>query len=70
MGTSFGNKTAQKLDRIKNNPLAIIVTILTIYKPVIPSMIYVRPITMWKVFKMLCTRILVVEFKDILFKAS
>ena len=31
-GTSFGNKTAQNLYRIKNNTLAIIVTLLTIYQ--------------------------------------
>ena len=30
-GTSFGKKTAQNLDRIKNNTVALIVTLLRIY---------------------------------------
>ena len=43
--TSFGNKEAQKLNHIENNPLAVIVTLIIIYKHVIPSIIYVGPIT-------------------------
>ena len=65
----FSKKTAQKLNCIKNNPLAIIATLLTIYRLVIPSMINVGPITPWEVFRMLYTCILVVLFKNILFNA-
>ena len=53
-GMSFRKKTAQKLNRIKNNPLSIIVTILTIYWELIPLMIDVGPITPWEFFKTLC----------------
>ena len=31
-GTYFVKKTAQKIDRIENNPLAVNVTLLTIYQ--------------------------------------
>ena len=69
-GTSFGKKTAQKLDLIENNPLAVIVTLLTIYQELIPSIIDVVPITPWELFKILCTGPAVAEFNDIFFKAS
>ena len=35
-GTSFGKKTAQKLDRIENNPLYVIINPLTIYWELLP----------------------------------
>ena len=70
MGTYFRKKTALKLDRIKNNPLSVIVTLLTIYQEVIPSMINVGPITQWELFKTLFTGTAVAEFNDIIFKAS
>ena len=69
-GKSFGKKISQKLDRIENNPLAVIVTFLTIYRQLIHSIIDVGPITPWDMFKMLCTGMAVTEFNDILFKAS
>ena len=31
LGTSFGKKTAQKLGHINNNPLDVIITLLTLY---------------------------------------
>ena len=31
-GTSFGKKVAHKLDRIENNPLAVSVTLLFVYR--------------------------------------
>ena len=68
--TSFGKKTAQNIDRIKNNPLAVNVTLLMIYWEVIPLMINVGPITLWDMFKTLCTGTTVAEFNGILFKAS
>ena len=70
VGKSFGNKTAQKLNRIENNPLDVIVTLLTIYLEVIPSMIDVVLINPWEMFKMLCTGMAVAGFNDTLFKAS
>ena len=68
--TSFGKKKAQKFDCIKNNPLAVILTVLIIYQEVIPSMIGVVPITPWELFKALCIGMGVAEFNNILFKAS
>ena len=53
-GMSFGKKTSQKLDHTKNNPLAIIVTLLKIYREVFPSIINVGTITPWELFKTLC----------------
>ena len=46
-GKFFGKKTVQKLGRNENNPLAVIVTFLTIYWEVLPSMIDVVTITPW-----------------------
>ena len=68
--TSFGKKIAQKLDRIDNTRLDVIVTLLTIYQEVIPSIINVGPITLWELFKTLCTGMAVAELNDIFFKAS
>ena len=53
-GTSFVNNIARKLDRIKNNPLDIIVTLLTIYQEVLPSIIYVGLIAKWELCKTMC----------------
>ena len=69
-GTSFGKKTAHKLDRIKEKPLYVILTPLTIYQEVLPSIISVVPITLGELFKTLCTVTVVTEFNDTLFKAS
>ena len=69
-GTSFGNKTAQKLVCIDNKPLDLRITLLTIHWEVIPSIIDVEPITTLELFKMMCTKTAVAEFNDILFKAS
>ena len=69
-GTSFGKKTAHKLNRIENNPLSAILTPLTIYWELLISMIDVGQITPWDMFKKLCKGIVIVEFNDILFKAS
>ena len=52
-GNPFKNP-AQKLEWIKNNPLAVIVNLLTIYREVLPLTIYVKPITLWELFKTLC----------------
>ena len=68
--TSFGKKTAQKLDWIENNPLAVILTLLTIYREVLPSMIDVGPITPCELFKTPCMGTAVDEFNNIHFKAS
>ena len=68
--TYFGNKTAQNLDHIKNNPLAVCVTLLTIYWGVLTSNIDVGPITLWEIFKMMCTGTTVDKFNNILFKVS
>ena len=70
LGGSFRKKTAQNLDRIKNNPLATIITLLNIYQEVLPSMIDVGPITPWELLKTLYTGTSVTEFNEILFKAS
>ena len=69
-GISFRKKTSQRLDRIKNRPLNIIITLLAIYQEVLPSMVYVGWITPWKMFNMMCTGTAVDEFNDILFKSS
>ena len=47
VGMFFRKKKSQKLNRIQNNPLARIVTFLTIYHKVILLMIDVVPITPW-----------------------
>ena len=69
-GASFGKKTAQKLNCTKNNPLSVIVTLLAIYREVIPSIIDLVPITQWELFKTMCMGTSVAEFNGILFKAS
>ena len=69
-GTSFGKKVAHKLDRIENNPLAVSVTLLFVYRELLPSMIDVGPVTAWELFKTLCTGTAVAEFNEILFNAS
>ena len=66
---SFGKKTGQNIDRIYNNPLSIIVTLLTIYQEVLPLMINVGPITPWELFNTLFTGMAVAEFNDISFKS-
>ena len=66
---SFGKKTAQKLDHIKNSPLAVITTLLTIYRELTPPMIDMGPINPWELLKTLCTGTAVAEFNDTLFKA-
>ena len=69
-GTSFGKKIAKKLNRTENNPLDIIVTLLTIYRESLPSIIDVVPITMWEIFKTTYTGMELMDFNKILFKAS
>ena len=61
--------TVQKLDRIEKKTLAEIVTLLTIYREVLLSIIDVGPITPWELFNTLCTGMSVAEFNEILFKA-
>ena len=68
--TSFRKKTLQKLNNIKNNPLAVIVTLLTIYWELFSSIIDVVPITPWELFKTPCMGTAVAKFNDILFKSS
>ena len=70
VGMFFRKKKSQKLNRIENNPLAMIVTFLTIYHKLILLMIDVVPITPWDLFKKMCTGKAVAEFNSILFKAS
>ena len=60
-GTSFRKNTAQKTNHIKNNPLGVIVTLLTIYWKVPLSIINVETITLWDLLKMLCMGTLVAE---------
>ena len=67
---SCGKKKLQKINLIDNNPLSIIVTLLTIYWEVIPLTIGVWLITPWKMFTTLGTGTAVAEFNDIVFKAS
>ena len=55
-GTSSRKKRVQKLEHIKNNPLAVIVTLLTIYPEAIPLMINVGLINTRALFKNMCTR--------------
>jgi hypothetical protein len=69
-GTSFGKKTAHKLDRIENNPLSLITTLLFVYRELLPSMIDVGPVTAWELFKTMCTGTAVAEFNEILFRSS
>ena len=69
-GTSFGKKVAHKLDRIENNPLPVISTLLTVYRELLPAMVDVGPITAWELFKTLCTGTAVAEFNSILERAS
>ena len=52
-GTFYGKDTSQKLDLIENNSLLVIVTILKIYKEIIPLVIDVGPITLCDLFKTL-----------------
>ena len=59
-----------KIDPIDKNPLVIIVTLLTIYQELLPSIIDVGLITPCELFKTLCTGTAVAEYNDILFKAS
>ena len=53
--TSSSKKKSHKLDHIKNNPLAVTITLLMIYQEVLPLMIYVGPITLWEFFKTFLT---------------
>ena len=64
-GTSFGKKVAHKLDRIENS-----VTLLFVYREVLPSMIDVGPVTEWELFKTLYTGSSVAKFNEIIFNAS
>ena len=57
-----------KIDPIDKNPLVIIVTLLTIYQELLPSIIDVGLITPCELFKTLFMGTAVAESNDILFK--
>ena len=68
-GKSFRKNIEQNIDRIKNNPLDVIVTLIRIYWEVPTTMINVIPIPLWELFKTPWTETVVAEFNNILFKA-
>ena len=69
LGMSFKKKTAHNFGHIRNNPLAVIVTLLMIYQELIPSRIDVGLINLWDMFKIMCMGTVIADFNGILFKA-